>query len=216
MLMKTFPFLLALVISPMVHAFAWEVSFKESLPDDPRWIQGKLPLVVTEENGVKVVDFADDSTDAEASLKFPLTAELADEALASGFTIDIRLQHVMEGGNFLVLVRLPGLMPMFFGPYLNEKSGQLSISGFDGVERKTKSAPVGDVGGFVDLKATYRPAVGGAPGTLEIQANGQTILELKAAANEDSTRTSTGLEIGARSPERTGRTLVQSLRFAIP
>lgn len=214
--MKTLPLVLALILPTLARSLAWEISFHESVPDDPRWVMGNLPLTVTEESGVKAVDFSDDAVDASASLKFPLTPEIADEALAAGFTVDIRLRHVTEGGNFLVLMRLPGLMPMFFAPYLDVKSGKFSISGFDGAERKTRSAVVEDVPEFIDLKAVYRPAEGGGPGTMSVQSNGQTLLELQAGPSEDSTAIVAALEVGARTPERTGRTLVQSLRLSIP
>lgn len=214
--MKTLPLVFALILPAVVRSLAWEVSFHESLPDDPRWVMGGVPLTVTEENGVKAVDFSDDAFDASASLNFPFSPEIADEALASGFTLDIRLRHVTEGGNFLVLVRLPGLLPLFFAPYLEVRSGKVSVSGFDGAEGKSKSVPLEDVPEFLDLKAVYRPAEGGGPGRLVIQSNGQTILELQAAASGEGSQGAAGLELGARTPERTGRTLVQSLRLAIP
>jgi len=215
--MKKILLLLTLTLSSTIPCSAWEVaSFSEALPDDPRWRSGEVPLTVIEDDGVKAVDFLDESQDAAAGLSLPLSREIADEALAAGFTLDMRFKLVVEGSNFSMLARLSENIAVFITPYLDPKSQDLSIRVWDRVEEKEVTALVGPSDRFVDLKAIYRPGVGGEPGTMVININGDPLIELRTASDEGAGGSHPSLDIGARNLDRTGQTLVQSLRFSIP
>lgn len=195
-----------------------EIGFQGSLPDHSKWQNiGSLKVESVDEGGVKALSFVDESESEFPMILYPLNREIAFRMREDGYTLNIRLKHMLDagpGGNFSIMVGLPGLSPLQISPY-----GQrtLTLGAFDFESQKGLSVayPAGEE--FVDLRAVFRPNPDTGGGTCEITIGGDTTFSVTLGRVENSPRSA--IEIGGRgggSAQRMGRTFVESLKLSIP
>jgi len=203
---------------PVISAEETDIGFHGALPEDSKWQNiGSIKVESVEEAGVKALSFVDESESGSPLITYPFDREFASRMREEGYTLDIRLKHVLDGGpggNFSIIVGLPGLSPLQISPY-GQKSLLLSAFDFETQKSVGVGYPAGE--DFIDVKAVYRPSAETGGGTCEIIIGGQASFTVRLGLVENSPRSA--IEIGGRggsSAERTGRTFVESLKLSIP
>lgn len=202
---------------PLLHAEEADLGFQGSLPELSPWKNiGSLKVESVDEAGVKALSFVDESSSEYPLIVCPLDPERVDRMRHEGFTLDVRMKHMLDagpGGNFSILVGLPGLTPLQISPYGQK---DLTLGVFDSETQKSLALQVSGAEEFVDVRAVFRPNPDTGGATCEISAGGGTLTVALAPA-ENSPRSA--IEIGGRgssSAERTGSTFVESLKLSIP
>jgi|GEM_PF-2028770 len=211
---------LATCITPLPAEEA-EVGFQGALPQDSNWQNiGSISVESVDEGGVKALSFVDESESEFPSIVYPLTADLADRMRDQGYTLDIRLKHVLDGnpsGNFMINLRLPGLSPLQIAPYGQDSKTRLFLSVSDFASQKNVNLATAASEDFLSLRVIYRPDTSTGGGTCEVIFADDKSTTVTVGASEKSPRAS--IEIGGRggtTADRMGRTFVESLKLSIP
>jgi len=205
--------------SPLL-AEAPGMEFQGALPEGTLWQNtGTIRVESVDEGGVKALAFVDESATDFPFLHLPLDSEMAARMLEQGYTMDIRLKHVLEagsGGNFSVIVRLPGISALQITPYHNTSKQNLGVAVFDPETQSNRNAtwPAGDE--FVSLRAIFRPPGENGSPTCEILLGGEHCFAISLPPSERTEPA--GIELGGKNnaPERTGATYLESFKLTIP
>lgn len=196
------------------------MEFQGTLPEETLWQNtGTIRVEAVNENGVKALAFVDESATDFPFLRMPLDPEMASRMLEQGYTMDIRLKHVLEagsGGNFSVIVRLPGISALQITPYHNTSKQNLGLAVFDPETQSNRNAtsPVGDE--FVNLRAIFRPTGENGSPSCEILLGGEHCFQISLPPS--TRKEPAGIELGGKdnAPERTGVTYIESFKLTVP
>jgi hypothetical protein len=170
-----------------------------------------------DEGGVKVLSFADESESDFPLIFCKLNHEMSTRMRREGYTLDVRFKHMKDagpGGNFSIMVGLPGLCPLQISPYYGKKGLIVSAFDFDSKKNLSVQSPTGEE--FVNLRAIFRPNPETGGGTCELTIGGDAVF-VSLGVVENSPRSA--IEIGGHgggSAQRTGTTFVESLKLSIP
>ena len=208
---------LATCITPLL-ADESAVGFQGSLPEDSKWQNtGSIPVESVDEAGVRCLSFADESEAEVFAVSYPLESETADRMAAEGFTAVLRFKHSLDsgsGGNFGLIIRLPGLSPIQITPHGYAAKETLAIGAYDFATQGNRNTAMKVADEFVDLRLVYRPDAASGGGNCEISLPEQEPIVITLPPLESSQRAA--IELGGRIAERTGRTFVESLKLSIP
>lgn len=216
---KFFALCLTLGISSVLAEEA-DIGFQGSLPENSPWKNiGSIPVESVDEGGVRALAFVDESETDFPALYLPIDTEVASRMLEQGYTMDIRLKHVLEagsGGNFNFILRLPGISGLQITPYRNASKGNLGIGVHDPEIQSNRNAlwPSGEE--FVSVRAIFRPAGENGSPSCEILLGGEHCFHVSLPPSQRNEPP--GIELGGKNnaAERTGATYIESFKLSIP
>lgn len=177
---------LGLFLASFAGAEITIASFDVEIPTSSGWsVSGGMPLTVVEDDGRKVIEFRDESDTDYVSLNYNIPNEQAFE-MVSGFTFVARVRHISNGsngGNFRVLIRIPGYGSAQLSTYRDENDTNLNLASYDSVQKLSLSVPLAaGRQSYITIKGVFRPgSTFEGPGSLEVFVDGKPTMNLGLA-----------------------------------